>query len=200
MEITLFAIGLALAYLGGLVVLEIVRRTLKLSAERTRRVAHIYSGLCTILYFQLLPGPWFISLVVVSFLGSVISQRFGLLTAIHDVSRKTYGEVFLPIGNFTTYFISQGDPTVFISSILVLTFADSFAGLISDLAKAKKQTVAASLVFFISAAVILTITSGLNLWLSLLTALIVTLIERYSPLGSDNFTIPVSTALLILLF
>ena len=200
MDTLLQAILLALLYIALLVTLEVTKRKFRLSAEITRRIAHIFTGLCAILNFSLLPGNWFLSLVVISLVGTLISHRFGIFTAVHAVRRKTYGEVFLPIGTICAYLIASGDAEIFIPSILILTFADSFAGLVSDYLKQQRKLKRGSLVFFAVALTVLLATTNLNLGFALLVSVVLTLVERYSPLGSDNFTIPVAAAALLLLF
>jgi dolichol kinase len=79
-----------------------------------------------------------------------------------------------------------------------MTFADSFAGLTSDLLKKERKVFQGSIVFFVVAFLLLVENTHLptgHIWLA---ALVVTLVERFSPLGTDNATVPVATALLLL--
>ncbi len=199
METLLLALALAGLYIAFLALLELSRRKFGVSAEITRRIAHIGTGLCTLLNFSLLPSPWFLSLVVVALIGGLISQRFGILTAIHAVTRKTYGEVFLPLGTLISFVICSGNKEIFVPSILVLTFADSFAGLVSNFYKQPRKMFRGSLVFFAVSLVVLLSTSSADIWLALLISAALTLVERVSPLGSDNLTVPAAAALFLLL-
>lgn len=192
------AVALSLLYLVVLVSIEVFSRKLGWSSEITRRIVHIWSGICTLLDFVYLPSALFLALISISLVGIALSQKFGWLTSVHDVKRNTFGEVFLPIGTLITYAISQGVATIFVPSILVMTLADSLAGITSDLLHKPRKTLLGSLVFFASAVVVLGLSSPINLATSMTTALIATLVERFSPIGSDNTTVPVATALLLL--
>jgi len=194
----LVALGLSVGYLAVVLAIEFLKRKRKVSAEITRRLIHIFSGICTVLDYFLLPSAWFIALITLSLVVMVISQRFGWFSSIHDVKRRTYGEIFLPLGTLVTYGISQARPEIFIPSIFIMTFADSFAGLTSDLLKKDRKVVQGSIVFFVIAFLLLIENTHLPLGHVLMVALVVTLVERFSPLGTDNLTVPVATALLLL--
>ena len=200
MDTFLLALGLSALYLAVVLLIELARRKLDVSSDITRRVIHIFSGLYTILDFVLLPTIWFIALITISLVVMFFSQRNGWFTSIHSVARKTYGELFLPVGTLLTFFICNNKPEIFIASILVMTFADSLAGITSDLLKKPSKVLQGSLVFFLVAVLILTLHSSLEFGHILLAALVVTLVERFSPLGTDNATVPVATALLLLAF
>jgi dolichol kinase len=194
----LLAAGFASFYLVVVLLIELARRKLGVSTDITRRVIHIFSGLCTILDFVLLPTAWFLSLITISLVVIIFSQRLGWFTSIHSVARRTYGEVFLPLGTLLAFFISQGNSVIFITSVLVTTFADSFAGITSEILKKPSKVIQGSIVFFLVSVLVLALYSSLDFGHALLAAFVVTLVERYSPLGSDNATVPVATALLLL--
>jgi len=197
-ETFLVALSLSVGYLAVVLAIEFLKRKRKISSEITRRLIHILSGICTVLDFLLLPSAWFIALITLSVIVMAISQRFGWFSSIHNVKRKTYGEIFLPLGTLVTYAISQGKPEIFIPSILIMTFADSFAGLTSDMLRKERKVVQGSIVFFVIAFVLLIENTQLPLGHILLAALTVTLVERLSPIGTDNLTVPVATAMLLL--
>jgi dolichol kinase len=198
METFLLALGLSVGYLVVVLAIELLKRKRKVSSEITRRLIHIFSGIYTVLDYFLLPAAWFIALITLSLIVMAISQRYGWFSSIHDVKRRTYGEIFLPIGTLLTYAISQGRPEIFIPSIFIMTFADSFAGLTSDLLKKERKVFQGSIVFFVVAFLLLVENTALSLGHIWLAALVVTLVERFSPLGTDNATVPVATALLLL--
>ena len=198
METFLLALGLSVGYLVVVLAIELLKRKRKVSSEITRRLIHIFSGIYTVLDYFLLPAAWFIALITLSLIVMAISQRYGWFSSIHDVKRRTYGEIFLPIGTLLTYAISQGRPEIFIPSIFIMTFADSFAGLTSDLLKKERKVFQGSIVFFVVAFLLLVENTALSLGHIWLAALVVTLVERFSPLGTDNATVPVATTLLLL--
>ena len=198
MNTVLLAIGLALGYLAVIIGAEVLRRKLSVSAEGTRRAIHIFSGCYTIWIFQILPAVEYLVLVVISLVVVALSKQFNILRSIHEVKRRTYGEILLPLGTLCSYAISQADAKIFIPSILVMTLSDSFAGIVTDYYKKTKQTWQGSVVFFISTVIILFTTNSADLIWALPIALAVSLVERYSPLGTDNLTVPIATSLLLL--
>lgn len=198
MEVFLLALGLSAGYLAVVLAIEILKRKKRVSPEITRRLIHIFSGVYTVLDYYLLPSAWFIALITISLIVMVASQRLGWFSSIHEVKRRTYGEIFLPLGTLITYANSQGRPEIFVPSVFVMTFADSFAGLTSDLLKKERKVFQGSIVFFVITFLLLVGNTHLPLGHILLATIVVTLVERFSPLGSDNATVPVATALLLL--
>jgi len=80
---------------------------------------------------------------------------------------------------------------------LVLTFADTAAGFVSNFYKEQRKMIRGSLVFFLIAFAIL-LATGSSLPEALVFALILTAVERFSPYGTDNLTVPAAAALLLL--
>lgn len=203
-ETLLLASVLSTLFIAGVVSIEFLRRKYSYSPEITRRVVHIFSGLCTILDYLLLPSTWFLILISTSLVGIALSQKLGWLTSVHNVKRKTFGEVFLPIGSLSTYAISAiptglSNPSYFLPALLIMTFADAAAGITSDLLKLARKSWRGSAVFFLISTLIL-LAFGTNLPIAFAIAASLTGVERISKLGSDNFTIPVMAAALLRLF
>lgn len=203
LETLALASALSTVFIAGVVVIEVLRRKFGYSPEITRRVVHVFSGLCTILDYLLLPSIWFLVLISTSLVGIALSQKLGWLTSVHNVRRRTFGEVFLPVGSLSTYLISSipsgsSNPKVFLPSLFIMTFADAAAGITSDLLKLARKSWRGSAVFFaLSVAILLAF--SINFAAALVIAAILTIVERVSKLGSDNFTIPASAAALLLL-
>lgn len=194
----LIASSLALLFVAIFTMIELAKRKLGWSAEITRRLAHITSGLCALLNYFLVSHLTFIVLVLLSLALILLSWRFKIFTSIHNVKRKTYGEIFLALGILASFAISLGKPEIFIPSLLVIAFADSFAGLTSDFFKQPRKMIRGSLVFLITTFSILCF-SQLPIAQVIAVSLVLTLVERYSPLGSDNLTVPTAAAALLLL-
>lgn len=194
------AFGVAALFMSVLVAIEYSKRTLKLSSEITRRLAHISAGLLAIVAYLLLP-TW-LYVIAIAGVGIIIgiSQYKNIFTSIHSVHRKTYGELFLPAGLLATLAVGTSHAEYYIPSVLILTFADSFGGLVSDVFKQKRKMIRGSIVFFATTLTVLLFMVALPIHALLLVAVAVTVIERYSPLGSDNLTVPLATMLLLMLF
>lgn len=183
-------------YIGAVALLEAASRRFGWSPEVTRRIVHVFSGLSTLLDYFLLPSAWFVILITISLLGIAASQKFGWLTSVHSVRRRTYGEVFLPIGTLTTFAISGGDASYFVPALLIMTFSDAAAGITSDLLRLERKSFRGSLVFFaVTLGILLAFSVGTMQ--ALLYALTLTMVERVSGFGSDNATVPAVAALLL---
>lgn len=198
------AIVLSTVFISGVVGLEFATRRFGYSPEITRRLVHIFSGLCTLLDYLLLPSIWFITLISISLVGIAASQRFGWLTSVHRVRRHTYGEVFLPIGSLATYWVSAqnlegSNWKYFVPAILIMTFADSASGVTSDLLKLQRKSWRGSLVFTLVSWSIL-LCFGIDAMKALAFAIALTAVERLSKLGSDNLTVPLTSSLLLRFF
>jgi phytol kinase len=187
-------------FFGVFGLIEWAKRRFDLSPEYTRRVAHIVSGLLTILNYTFLSPIAFVAMVVAGGVAIVLTRMLKIGTAVHDVERRTYGDALLAFGYLSAYALSFPDGGVFITAVLIITFADAFAGLTGNLLKSTSKTRAGSAVFFVTTLVILQITCELPVAPAIGVALILTGIERVSPLGLDNVTVPIATSLLLLSF
>lgn len=196
------AIGLSAIFLTFVALVELAKRVWEISSEITRRVVHIGAGLSALLDFWFLPGWLFLVLSIAGGVIFTVSYRLKLITSVHNVARKTYGELWLTAGVVGAYLVSLLNPHgihAYVPALLIVTLADSAAGLVSDLFRKPRKMWRGSLVFLIVTLGIL-LASGLVVWwLALVYALVLTTVERYSPLGSDNVTVPVLAAALLLL-
>jgi len=184
----------------AVVAIEYISRRFRIAPEITRKLVHITLGI--VATFGFIEGPVWLYTVIVAILALfiVISFREKLLLSIHGVNRPTYGEVFLPVGIIAPLLFVYDKPKVYIASILILTLADSAAGLFVYLLNKKHKTIAGSLIFFAVASAIMILCTGLPVLISIGVALGVTIVERFSPYGSDNLTVPLAATALMLLF
>lgn len=193
-----FLLGLfsSILFFCVLLAIEYVTRKNNYSKEFTRRLAHLLSGLFGILMGFVLDSWVFITFAVV-FLGIIsISYSIKFLSSIHGVTRKTYGELLLPLGILSAYLIS-GPTTSYTVAVLILSVSDPLAGIIGNLKLFDKIRWTGSASFFLSAFLILIFFyKGQQLIALLALALIVTIVERFSNYGTDNLSIPLSASLL----
>lgn len=193
------ALALIALFLSVFISLEFAKRNLNWSPELTRRLAHIGSGLCGLLDYLLVSETTFLILMLLGIPFILISYRRNIFSSVHNVKRKTYGEIFLAVGVVVAYLVSLAKPEVFIPSLMIITFADSLAGLVSDFYKQPRKMLRGSVMFFAVTLTILLI-FGYPLGGAVAVALVLTAIEKFSPLGSDNLTVPTVSAALLLLF
>ncbi|MDP2720938.1 MAG: hypothetical protein Q8O75_03290 [bacterium] len=195
---------LSFALLGSI---EVAKRQFKLSADITRKATHVGAALIAA------ASPLFLSpiVIVVSclfFAGLLFAGRSSnLFSSIHDVKRKTYGAVFLPLGEALSaiVFLSHG-VREFQFGVLVMGISDPLASLIGERfgrhnfkILGNRKSVEGSLSFFLSALVITFIFSpvfGLPL---ILIPLVLTFVELVLGYGFDNLALPATGALLLTL-
>jgi len=145
---------------------------------------------------SILEPPVFITFVLVFLV--IISLSYGVkfFSSIHNVKRKTYGEIFLPLGILIAYLLANGSMTNYLASVLILAISDPLAGIIGDISN--KKLTYGSVVFFVSTLSVLLVIFKFEQFVFVVSiALIVTLVERISSYGTDNLTIPLASSLLL---
>jgi len=183
-------------FLFVLLLLEYITRRNNFNKELTRRIAHALSSLFGATMGLVLEPKVFI-IFAFAFL-IIISLSYGIkfFSSIHNVKRKTYGELFLPLGILIAYAIANGSTSSYLASVMILAISDPLAGIVGDITKRKHSY--GSVVFFLSAfSVLLIIFKFEEFFLLIVIALVITIVERFSSYGTDNLTIPLASALLL---
>jgi len=178
-----------------LAVLELTSRKFSLSAEWVRRIPHVCAALFTIFLSFYLSPFILLSLLGIFFLIMLTSRKLKIFKHIHEVSRKTIGEELLPIGFIGAYIIAHGDSRIFVPSLLLVGLADPIAGVIME--KYKKHILGLA-AFALTSFLLLILFTQIPLWIVFVIVLIVSLVERISSYGTDNLSIPLTAALLLL--
>jgi len=185
-------VGLAASF----VVLERLVRTRNVPTEITRRVAHVLACLFALLVHAVLPFWLFIVCSVVFAALMWLSRHFHVFTAIHKVRRRSLGDVYLPLGIGVAALLGGSDAAVFVAAVLILGLADVAAGLVGDYLRSSRKTWWGSGAF-LGVSVIVLALCGFGLVPVIVVALLATATERYSPLGTDNISIPLVAAALL---
>lgn len=194
----LLALIVCCAFILYLLAIEIIVRKTSLTPDVSRRLAHISSGLFSLYMWYTFSLPIFLICCMAFLVFISFSYYKRLLHSVHGVKRKTFGEIWFPIGVLLALYISSGRAEVFIPSILILAFADAACGIMADLRQKQRPSKLGSLVFFAVTALILVL-YGQPVTIAITIAYIVMVVERVSPYGIDNATIPIATAILLLL-
>jgi len=197
---------------------ELLYHKFNVKAELTRKTVHLGTGLLTLLFPLWLNNHWFVLALCSSFLLILLfSLQFNLLLSINGVNRKTRGSILFPIivyGCFLVY--NQYESLIyFYIPILILAICDPIAALVGKKFQIGKykilghtKTLIGSAAFCVSAFVVTAISMSLLsqviineiLLYSFIIALSTTLAEAISQKGYDNFTIPVTAIVLLILF
>ncbi|MDD2731685.1 MAG: hypothetical protein PHI53_00625 [Candidatus Pacebacteria bacterium] len=194
-----------LIILFGLILNEFVSRKFLIPAHFSRKMAHIFSAL---IVFAM---PFFLSkneIIIIAVIFAIIlflTRRKNIFSSIHSVERKTFGEIFLPMGvALCAFCFLPQKTTAFQFGILIMGISDALASIFGEkfgkhIIKlfGHKKSIEGSAVFFISSTIIaLFFTSGFN-YCIFSVAIILTFTELVSVIGLDNLILPVLGAYMI---
>ncbi len=197
MYIAHFAISIV-AITVLIVLVETIARTSKISKVILRKITHVCVSLL-IVTIALLYGYSIFVLLGLLFVGVLfISRRFYPLDALSDRASESYGEVYFPLGVAGAAIICN-NTTQFVTTVLILGLADTAAYFIGRRLTSPitlfNKTIYGSLAFIVVSLGICSTT--LDLLSALLVATTLALCEMVSPQGSDNATVPMIAAVLL---
>lgn len=191
-DIAAFAVASAVlvAVFGGL---ELLVRRARVGSEGTRRVAHVAACAYSVWIHSFLSTAEFV-VVAGAFVAIMAgSKLLHVLSSIHGTRRRTWGEVYMPLGLLLAAAISGGNSRAFVAAAVVLGLADVAAGLAGDARGSESKTWLGTAAFAVVAIVaLLVLGRGFVRGVGLGVAL--ALVERVSPWGTDNVTIPAAAA------
>jgi phytol kinase len=205
------AIALSFGYVFVMLAIgEGLKRWQNLSSDFTRKFIHISVGMYSILAI-LLFERWELAIIppaafiIINFL----DWKFGILQAMTSSDRSNLGTVYFPISFCIIIWVFWDRPELLVSSLMPLTWGDSFAAVIGkrfgrrtySIFNSTRSLEGSFTMFLFSAtssALVLAI-MGVDNWLGLSLAVGAgaTLVEAVSPFGTDNLTIPAISALLL---
>ena len=212
----LFSIAFLIILLAG----DFLYSVFNVRAEFSRIFTHFATGIICLFFYNAFTTIWFVSAICIqSVLFITLTGRFGVFRSHHGVGRKTIGSVLFFAGVLCSYMASEffNDKYLFYLPVLVLAVSDPLAAVTGMRINSKKwpsffapqgsvKTIAGSAAFFISSALIL-LTGFLffigmpvpaGILISLITAMILTVVEALSIYGTDNLSVPVTSLLLLL--
>lgn len=208
-----YPLGLVFAYLTILVILaEFLSRLLTDDPELTRKVVHIGSGNVILLAWWIdISRTVIISAAVIAAAIAIVSYIIPILPSIESVGRKSFGTLFyaLSMGILAACFW-EADPQYAVIGILVMAWGDGMAAIIGQrfgkhkyrvgqIVKSWEGSLAMAGATLIVTTTILLATEG-NSWqiwtISLLVALVATILEAFSRLGVDNLSVPLASGFL----
>lgn len=185
--------------------LEVLKRKNILSVNSTRRTIHLGAAIiaCTFPMYLSLPQVLILSFILLGIM--ILSKYHSLLSHIHKVDRKSWGEIFYPLGiMISAISFLPSDIDGFRIVILILGVSDLLANIIGthlgshsfEVFKCRK-TLEGSIAFFVSTLVILLVFQ-ISPLIAVFIAVIATLTEFFSPYGSDNLTVPIIVSALLI--
>ncbi|KKT76004.1 MAG: hypothetical protein UW69_C0006G0016 [Microgenomates group bacterium GW2011_GWA2_44_7] len=194
--------GVLFVFIGIFIITEILYRK-GISAEITRKIAHVFSALVIIFLPLLLTLNEAIWMGLGYFLFFFLAEKRRWLPSITCVQRKTNGSFFYPLGVTIAAVVGWDKSVVFQFAVLVLGIADTAAWLVGSLAKSgQSKTLKGSAAFFIVTFVLsvffgllLSKVDILFLSKSLTLSALLTIIEALARGGSDNLFLPAFAAI-----
>ena len=180
--------------------------------EFTRKIVHIGSGNVIVLAWWLdISAEVIVSAAIIAAVIALTSYIIPILPSIESVGRKSLGTLFyaISIGILTAYFW-QDSPQYTTIGILTMAWGDGMAAIIGQrfgkhtyqvgqITKSWEGSLAMAIASFLVTGLILWLVEG-NSWgiwsISLVVALVATLLEAFSKLGIDNLTVPLGSAIL----
>jgi phytol kinase len=191
-----------------LVLVEVLKRKSFISNDLSRRLAHIGAGTINIV------APLFVSqlaiiIVNIIFAGLLlISRNSSYFSSIQTTNRKTYGDVYFPLGIIVTAVVLLPDNvTAFQYGVAIMGISDALAGFVGERWGRKTvpifnnpKTLLGAIVFYVSSLVITLIFVPQFLPVVFILPLILTVVEFLLVFGLDNLVLPIVAGLLFLNF
>jgi len=198
-------------YIVLYVFIEVAKRKFLVENAFSRNVAHVSTGILSFfLPYYLMPSQIVVLMLLIAGL-LFYTKRARLLPGIHVTGRKSFGEIYYPLGIGVSALVClPGNIVSFQFGIWILTLSDTLAGMIGGRFGGKKisfwskeKTVKGTLSFFIMTFIIsgyyFFIIGKFNMVEIFLLTFILTFIEFILVSGLDNLVLPVLASSLFML-
>jgi phytol kinase len=208
-------LAFVLAFLYVAVVLglgEGLRRGLHLSVEFTRKFVHVGVGMIAF-GLVVLFREWYYAIIppLVFIVVNYISYRRQIFRGMETGEQNQLGTVYFPISFSILIPLLWSAPALLVASLMPLTWGDAFAAILgrrfgrtrfvvfhqTRSAEGSLAMFAFSLVSTFLALVVFGQPVGTGIVLALAVALVATVVEALSPWGIDNLTVPLASALVL---
>ncbi len=212
---------LAIIGFGGILLLsEYLYNRFNIDQQYTRKIAHSLAAFASLLFLLKIFSPLIVLIIALFFSFLLfIGKKKDYFRSIDSIHEKTFGSIFLPISIFVVYYLASRfkNDLFFILPVLILAICDPLAWLAGTYFKGRtkrivllnrllRKTFFGSVVFFISAFIVILVTLvvfGYSfftiIFLSLFVSGVDTFVEMISPYGTDNLLVPLVTAGLLIL-
>ena len=207
---------LALAFVILILIVELWSRKLKPPPEQSRKVVHTVGGAICLSFPYILESSWTVAVLGFSlFVVIGVGRYAGCLQSLHGVNRKSRGAEYYPLMILALFFLARDTPWLYASSLLALAVADALAALVGGRygrihyqVDEESKTVEGSLVFFITAAIVISAPMLISrdpslpsfshrIAVACVAAVLVAVLEAISRHGRDNIWIPLGTFLVL---
>lgn len=208
-------LGIIVSYIFIGIIIVFAKFFKKIGKEVSRKFIHIMLSNWWFIAMYFFENALWASIVPLSFVViNYISYKKNLISVMERESQDGLGTVYYAISLLILAIITFGitnKPEIGLCSVLIMGYGDGLAAVIGKRVKSyeykignTKKTLVGSLTMFVITFIIIGIylgTTGINLWAikSIVTAIILTIIEAVSTKGTDNITIPISACTLLFL-
>jgi phytol kinase len=195
-----------LSFIALFLLIDMLQKRVFTGIHWSRKATHIASGLLIFfmpVYLNREQIFWLAFLFVVV----LTVSKWKRILSLHNVERKTLGEVFYPASVCILTLICMPDnPRIFQISVLVLAFSDGLTGIVGEALNfgtvkifRNKKSMGGALTFFLVTCVILIAFHGFtpaNYLIILGASAILTSLEFVLIFGTDNLILPLATAMI----
>ena len=182
-----------------------------ISGTKSRKLSHMLGAIVAAFLPYFLKLDSIIVLGLLFFALLLFSSKRRLLGGIHNVKRNTIGAFLFPVGIILSALLFKNqENSIYAMSILIMGLSDGIAGIVGETYGKHKynftseKTIEGSTSFFVVTTIIILVGTILNssvhylqLPLTLMIAVIITIIEGISGKGWDNLTVPIISGLLL---
>ena len=205
-------IGAVVTWLGLVFLASAIMHRFQKDPELVRKVVHIGTGHVLLIAWWLEIPSWLcISAGVIFTAIALVSHHTNILPMLNDVGRKTYGVFYYALSvTILVVFLWQHHPQYAVIGVMVMSWGDGMAALIGKrfgrhtfVHLGNKRSIEGSFAMFATSIIIVlsifAIDHGISLntlGVAIPTAAIAALLEAYSPGGTDNLSVPLSSALI----
>lgn len=209
-------IGILVSYLYIGLIIALAKLFEKIGKEASRKFIHIMLGNWWFIAMYFFTNVWFAMFVPITFIIiNYVSYKRNIISVMEREKQDGLGTVYYAISLLILVIVSWGiykNPLLGLVPNLIMAYGDGFAAVLGQAIKSKqykiidtkKSLVGSITMFLISAIFIITycIFVGKSIeyiLLSIVIALIVTLVEGISIRGIDNITVPIITLVLLII-
>lgn len=197
-----------LIILVGLILNEFISRRFLIPVNFSRKIAHVFSSLVVFCMPYFLVKDEIIAVSLTFALLLFFTRNKNTFSSIHSVERKTFGEIFLPMGVIICALIFLPDKAVqFQFGILIMGISDALASIVGGKYGkhgfkifGHKKSLEGAGAFLISSLIIVFFFTGKLGGNIIFIPVILTLVESFLILGLDNLILPMVGAYLIQLY
>ena len=209
------ALIIAFGYVSVVLALgEGLRRRLGLSVEFSRKFVHLGVGMVAfalVAFFH----EWYFAVIppLVFVVVNVVSYRRQIFAAMETGEKNQLGTIYFPISFAILIPLLWSHPALLVASLMPLTWGDAFAAIVGRHLGTHPFTVfkqtrtlegtlamfALSFLAVLSTLLFFGWTPAASLATAFAVALAAALVEAVSPWGIDNLTVPMASALVLIL-